>query len=515
MKQYKKSKETNLSTNNSRRAFIKSSAKFTAVAATGSMMGISPFNIWKPYKQADDRMHGIQIGAVSFVDEGVDKVLDIVQERGAINTLFLTTFTHGRGLAGRQIPGEPFPDHGPQESDEKTFHGGNYAIPHPEYYKNTVLKETRAPELGDFDILAAVIPEARKRGMKVFASVEDQWRPDVPGIKECLEEDVLGRQADTLCLFNPNVKAFWTALVTDISKSYDIDGVLFFNERNGPLLNALGASHFQSIDSSRATCFCKYHQKEAEKLGIDFKRAKEGYLKLDQFIKTSLKGERPSDGYYVEFNRLLLNYPEIIAWDKLFDLGKHQILEEVYTAVKAVNTNLQVGFHIEHVNSFNPFYRATRDYEDLATKADFLKVVAYNNCGGERYANFIRNIGSTIFKDVPMEELLRFNNHLLNYENEAPLDQLDTAGLSPDYVYRETQRAIAGVKGKCKILPGIDIGIPTKKTSRKGSPEDAYAATQAAYKGGADGVILSRKYSEMNLAAIDAAGKAIREAIKG
>jgi hypothetical protein len=147
-------------------------------------------------------------------------------------------------------------------------------------------------------------------------------------------------------------------------------------------------------------------------------------------------------------------------------------------------------------------------------KADFLKVVAYNICGGERYANFIRNIGSTIFRDVPGEELMRFNNHLLNYGNEAPLDQLSTAGLSPDYVFRETQRALAGVKGKCLILPGIDIGIPTKATSRKSSPPDTYAATLAAYKAGAHGVILSRKYSEMNLVDLDAAGRAIREGVK-
>jgi hypothetical protein len=290
--------------------------------------------------------------------------------------------------------------------------------------------------------------------------------------------------------------------------------VLFFNERSGPLLNSLGASHFQTIVSSRSTCFCEHHQREAKKLGINFERAKQGYMKLDQFVKSSIKGERPSDGYYVEFNRLLLNYPEIVAWDQLFDLGKHTVLEEVYAAVKAVNKNLQVGFHVEHVNSFNPFFRAGRNYEDLAKKADFLKVVAYNNCGGERYANFIRNIQSTIFRDVPMEELMRFNNHLLNYGNEPSIDQLATAGLSADYVYRETQRAIAGVKGKCKILPGIDIGIPTKKTSRKGSPEDAYAATLAAYKGGANGVILSRKYSEMDLADVDAAGRAIREGSK-
>ena len=123
----------------SRRAFIKNGAALTALAAAGPLAGLSPFTAIAGNPPPDDMMHGIQIGAVSFVDEGVEKVLDIVQKRGAINTLFLTTFTHGRGLSGRQVPGQPFPDHGLQQSDEKTFHGGNYAIPHPEFYKNTMI----------------------------------------------------------------------------------------------------------------------------------------------------------------------------------------------------------------------------------------------------------------------------------------------------------------------------------------------------------------------------------------
>jgi hypothetical protein len=417
-------------------------------------------------------------------------------------------------LAGRQVPGLPFPDHGKQESDEKTFHGGNYATPHAEFYKNTVLKQMRAPDHGGLDIVSFVLPAAKKRGMKLFCSIEDVFRSDVPGVKEVAEVDLQGRQTSTLCLFHPDVRAFWTALAADLCKSYDIDGILFFNERNGPLLNALGASHSQSIASSRVTCFCEHHQKAARAAGIRFERAREGYTRLDQFVQAALKDQRPSDGYFVEFWRLLVEYPEIIAWDRLFDEGKHQVLAEVNATVKSVRANLQVGFHIEHVNSFNPIFRATRRYDDLAKKADFLKVVVYNNCGGERYANFIRNVGSTVFRDVPRDELLQFNNHLLNYGQEAGLGDLATAGLSPDYVARETKRALDGVQGKCRILPGIDIGIPTGRNSRKATPDDTYAATKSALAAGAHGVILSRKYSEMRLANLAAAGKAVREFVK-
>jgi hypothetical protein len=496
-----------------RRTFLEVGACVAASAAAGGLPVPSDLPATEP--SARRKTIGIQVGAVSFVDEGTEKVLDVLQERGAVDTIYLTTFTYGRGLAGRQVPGQPFPDHGERQSDERFFHGGNYATPHPEFYQDTVLKQTRAPDHGDFDVVAAVLPAAKKRRLRVLCSIEDVFRADVPGVKEVAEVDLQGRPAGTLCLCHPDVRAFWAGLVTDLCKTYDIDGILFFNERNGPFLNALGASHAQAIASSRVTCFCKHHQRAAKDRGIDHERARQGYRELDRFVQAALKGPRPDDGYFVEFWRLLAEWPEILAWDRLFEAAKHEVLAEVKAAAKRVRPGSQIGFHIEHVNSFNPVFRATRRYADLATKADFLKVVVYNNCGGERYANFIRNVGSTVFRDVPPGELLRFNNRLLGYGDEAALSQLASAGLSADYVARETRRALAGVGGKCRVLPGIDIGIPTGKNSRKASPEDTYAAVAAALKAGADGLVLSRKYSEMPLANLAAAGRAAREAAKG
>src|SRR6185369_679193 len=122
-----------------RRDFVQTTAAFAAVAAAPEVLISSALGA---EKQAAPKSIGIQVGAVSFVDEGVEPVLDILQQKAAVDTIYLTTFTYGRGLAGRQVPGQPFPDHGAQESDEKFFHGGNYAKPHPEFYQSTVLKET-------------------------------------------------------------------------------------------------------------------------------------------------------------------------------------------------------------------------------------------------------------------------------------------------------------------------------------------------------------------------------------
>ena len=95
---------------------------------------------------------------MSFADEGVEPVLDILQEKASVNTLFIAAFTYGRGIAGRQVPGQPLPDHGKQEYDTGTFHGGSYAAIHSQYYCDTPLKDLRAPDLGSFDVFERCFP---------------------------------------------------------------------------------------------------------------------------------------------------------------------------------------------------------------------------------------------------------------------------------------------------------------------------------------------------------------------
>ncbi|HEX4262782.1 MAG TPA: twin-arginine translocation signal domain-containing protein [Verrucomicrobiae bacterium] len=485
-----------------RRQFLKTTA--TAVAATTLAPAIMPLTA-RAAATASDKMIGIQVGAVSFLDEGTERVLDILQERGAVNTLFLATFTYGRGIAGRQVPGQPLPDHGKQEYDVN-FHGGNFATSHAKFYERTTLKQTKAPDHGDYDIIADVLPKAHRRGMKVYAWYEDNFGKDIPGVDKLREIDLSGRPAGTLCALHPDYREFLIGLTGDYCQSYELDGVMWCSERQGPLLNAIGGS-----DPRRVTCFCELHQKAARDRGIDVARTREGFEKLAQFITAARGGQRPNDGYYVEFWRLLLDYPELIAWEKLWTDGKHAVYPDIYHAAKKSRPNVQVGFHIWHANSFSPYFRAEQNYPEFAKVADFLKIVVYNNCGGPRYAGYLDNMASGVLGDLPKEEVWRVNNAWLGYGDEAPLDKLPTTGLSSDYVFREIKRAVADVQGKCKIYPGIDIDVPTNDGQKKTSSEDVYAATTAGLKGGADGVIFSRKYSEMKLANLSAGGKAARE----
>ena len=75
---------------------------------------------------------------------------------------------------------------------------------------------------------------------------------------------------------------------------------------------------------------------------------------------------------------------------------------------------------------------------------------------------YVDNIGSTLYADLSKQQLTDFTYEVMGY-HEAGYEQIPRTGLSPDYVYRETRRALEGVAGsRTQIWPGIDIDIPTE-----------------------------------------------------
>lgn len=453
----------------------------------------------------------IQIGGRSFVDEGVEQVLDVLQEKAGVNVLMSTVFTYGRGLAGRQIPGQPLPDHGVKEYDE--IHGGSYTALHAEFRAKSPLQNVRAPELGEFDILADVIPKAKARGIQTYCLFEEAYNPRLmPGFEKIAEVDFNREIGGSTCLNNPAARDFLTALVGDWFRHNDLDGLMWESERQGPFNDMIGAHFGRFSAKSRIFCFCRHCTGKALGQGINVERVHAGYAALGAWVKQSLlPGNRAGSRSFVSLWRLLTEYPEIIAWEKFWFRSQEEVYALLYETVKAISPKAQVGWHIMHLVTMSPFYQAEQDYARIAKNADFIKPCPYNNCAGPRFAQYVRNIQSTVFRDFTPEEVLEFHYRLLGYEQEAPLDRIPTAGMSAAYVERETRRALHDVNGAAAIYPGIDIDIPTALNEKRTQPSDVKAAVLAALRAGAPGVVLSRKYAEMRLSNLAGAGEALRE----
>jgi len=492
-----------------RRTFLEASAFAAGGVAFGKIPELDGADSRHAPVFADSPMIGIQAGAVSFVDEGTAAVLDNFQRLADINTIFLATFTYGRGIGGRQPRGSALPDHGKQEYDDN-FHGGNFATPHPQFYRKTSIAPEKAPDHGSYDVIADVLPAAKKRGMRVICWFEDVIGAGVPGFDQAREVTLTGRPSTFACSRNPNTRNFWLGMVEDYLRSYDVDGLMWGSERQGPLGNAIVANHGGVGAGGGIACFCQYCIAEAKKRGIDVDRAREGYLQLAAFVTAGRDGHRPADGSFVTFWRLLTRYPEIMEWERLWNDALEDTYRDTYHLAKSIAPTKGMGWHVWHNNSFSPFYRAEQDYADYAAYSDFLKVVMYNLCGGERLAQYVRGANRSLFADLSPEQTLELTYGIQQYRAGA-LGELAGAGLPASYVKNETARALAGSGSKMKIWPGIDVDIPTAATSKKTQPQDVYDAVKAAFDGGAHGVLLSRKYSEMRLDNIRAAGRAVRD----
>ena len=151
---------------------------------------------------------GIQISPISFIDEGVPACLDRLVQRVGIDTLLIGTVSWLGLKVGRRISHtlEGWPDHGVPEP--YSMRGGAYVRVRQDYYAGTSIKDFAStdPALAGRDILDMVIPEARRRGLRVipefmeplfhYAGHGAGGEVRIPTLPQCLEVDLLGRFAE-------------------------------------------------------------------------------------------------------------------------------------------------------------------------------------------------------------------------------------------------------------------------------------------------------------------------------
>lgn len=499
-----------MSTNWDRRSFLQLlSASLAATAQMGhgeAKTAVPPAETGKTPGRKN--FVALQVKPFSWVDEGVDRVLDNLQEKGNVNTIFAYTFDYEESRL-RKNGAVPLPDHGVEGGPQV---GGAFYEYDPKYFEGTTIKEFRSKDYGNFNVIAEVAPKAKARGMDFFAwdynNADPVMARSIPGISEVAEVDVYGRRTTSPCFNHPDYRAFLIGKIESQLSGYadDIAGLCWGCERMGPIHNMIGGGW----TTKGISCFCGFCRAKARERGISVERAMTGYRELDRLFGAAEKSERPADGYFVSFWRLLLKYPEILAWETLWNDSYHEVRAEVYGTGKAIAPNKPFGFHIQQNMTFSPFYRAEEDFSTTKDYSDFLKLATYNNAGGPRLASFLDRLSATVFHDAKPQEFETFFYKVMNYQ-EAPYEQLHIAGLSADYVARETRRAIAGTEGEVDIYPGIDIDVPTKLTDHRTKPEDVRQSIHAAFGAGAHGVVLSTRYEEMWLANLAAAGETLRE----
>lgn len=462
----------------------------------------------RPAHQTVNRKNvvGTQVKAYAWQDEGIDRVLDNLQQKGNVNTVFAFTFLTPNGRIEEGGPVK-LPDHGKYGRADV---GGACFDADPKYFADTTLKLGHAPD--PFNVIAEVGPKMKARGMDFFALDYDNTSPTMtalfPGFQDVCEVDIYGRRTDSACWNHPHYRAQLSARISAYLLQYpsEVAGIMWGCERMGPLDNLIGGGWA----TPGISCFCRFCRLRGHERGIDPERARAGFIELDTLFAAARKHQRPTDGYFVGFWRILLRYPEVLAWHTLWNDSYHEVRGELYGTAKTLAPSKPFGFHMVQKITFSPFYSAADDYARIRHYADFVKIATYSNSGGERMAGFIRGLASSVFADSSPETLAPVYYDMMGY-TEKPYAEIIRDGLDAnDYIGHETRRAISDTDHEIQVYAGVDINVPVPPGSAESTPDRVKAEVNAALNAGADGIVLSREYTEMMLADLAAAGDASR-----
>lgn len=449
----------------------------------------------------------VQVKPWVWTGEGIDAALDTMQARGNVNTVFCYTFDGDPGRISQ--PNTNLPDHGVLGPAGRT--GGAFFDYGPRYFRGTSLNQFRSHDDAGLDVIRDVAPKARARGMDFFGWDYNNAFPSMmkwPGYAKVAEIDVYGKATTSACFNHPEYRAHLLGKVRATLEPHAdlVSGFMWGCERMGPLDNLVGGI----FATAGIGCFCPFCTAKGRKRGIAVARAKAGYIKLDAYFRAAAKHDRPADGFFVTFWRILLEYPEVLAWHTLWTDSYHEVRAELYAVGKKIAPSKPFGFHMMQNITFSPFYSAIDEYAKVTQYTDFLKIACYNNAGGPRMARFIEQLCSTVFADAKPDEFAPVYYSMMGYEQAAP-DKIRVDGLNPSYVAHETRRAVAGTGGAVKIYPGIDVDVPSGRGEKHTAPPDVAAAAKAALGAGADGIVWAREYHEMWLANLAAGGDATRQ----
>lgn len=462
-----------------------------------------------------ERFIGIQLGPQSVYDEGADHCLDVMQEHGGVDTVIVSTHSY-YGAHGRTAEALA-QDHGvPVPGEDGRNITKVWIEHHEEFFRGTILRHKRDPkteEYADRDVLADLLEPTRKRGMKLYARILEphQRRPVefVDNWTKIMSLDVYGRIYANTCFNNPDYNNFWLSTVEDMFKSYPLDGLQYGSERSGPLSRVL-------LHGEVPSCFCEHCCARARNKGINPERAIEGFRQLYEYI-TGLKQKtvNPTDGALVALVRILLKYPEVLAWEYDTYLSREELTKRLYGAVKAIRPEAKFGVHVDHQQStYDLFQLAEIDYAEMANYSDFIKPIAYHDIAAPRIRRWLLDsVHSSFLQELSLEHLLEGFYDIMGMDKrvEPKLDELDNNGLTEDYVYRLTKRLVTDVGGKVPVYPGIGFDVGWNGNHFPANPETVYKATIKAFEAGAGGIVLSRDYAEMRLANIQAVGRALKD----
>jgi len=182
----------------------------------------------------------------------------------------------------------------------------------------------------------------------------------------------------------------------------DIDGIMWGSERQGALSDSLGPHMtYRPVDPGNVTCFCGLLSEQSERARDQCGASPAGFLEVENSLARRGAANAPWTATTFNSGGSLLRYPELAAWEMLWTDSLRETYAAIYKTVKngrsrryrwagtSGTTILSIRF-----TARNRTFMSSRNY------SDFIKIVMYNNCGGEADGDVCRQYRLRHFMEI-------------------------------------------------------------------------------------------------------------------
>jgi len=288
--------------------------------------------------------------AWDLADEGIERILDNLQEMTNCNSVYLIALMHHE----KRPLTDFFYPHNPVRKTYCPEDSRAYWQPDMSFYDSTPIKPRTSDRefLKDTDWLAACIEAVRKRGMKTGVEISHTII-DKERVREqfshCMQHNIYGDPIGQLiCFNNPDSRNYAAGLFEELVSRYDLDYIqtclIPFAAGHAPRGTSQPAARL--LGTVLGGCFCEHCAQAAAARGLDFEKIKQDLL----LLADSLSRPTPEQAHEIALltasntspTAVLMENPSLYAWlnfrrDCLTDFFK-----EVHDRVHAAKNNIDL-----------------------------------------------------------------------------------------------------------------------------------------------------------------------------
>ena len=226
--------------------------------------------------------------AWDLADEGIERILDNLQEMTRCNSVYLIALMHHekRPLTDFFYPHNPVRKTYCPEDSRVYWH------PDLRFYDRTPIKPLTSDRdlLKGTDWLDQCIQAVRKRGLKTGVEIShtiiDKARA-AEQFPHCMQHDIYGnRLGQLICFNNPDARSYAIGLFEELASRYDLDFIqtCLIPFAGGHAPHGTSQEAARLIGTVLGGCFCESCAKAAAARGLDLEKIKHDLLPLADSI---------------------------------------------------------------------------------------------------------------------------------------------------------------------------------------------------------------------------------------